>query len=151
MFKGVEGKVIAIVRVRGRRNVKPKIRKTLELLKLHRTNHAVVYKATPAVIGMLKVVKDYVTFGEITKEDLTALILKRGEKGRKKAREIYSEEAVKEFVGKFFNGEGRIKDFIDPVFRLHPPRKGWKDIKAHYPKGALGYRDNMSLLLKRMM
>lgn len=151
MFNEIEGKVIAVIRVRGRRNVKPKIRKTLELLKLHKTNHAVVYKATPSIIGMLKVVKDYVTFGEISKEDLKNLILKRGERGRKKAKEIYSPEAVEEFVEKFFNDSVKISDFVDPVFRLHPPRKGWKDIKAHYPRGALGYRDNMSLLLKRMM
>ena len=42
MFKGLEGKTIAVVRVRGIRNLKPKIRKTLQLLKLNKPNHAVI-------------------------------------------------------------------------------------------------------------
>ncbi len=148
-MKELDGKLIAIVRVRGIRKVKPKIRKTLALLKLHKPNHAVLYKANPALIGMLKVVKDYVTFGEVSKETVERLIAKRGEKGSKRAKELYNEEKIKEIAERIYSGE-KVGE-IDPVFRLHPPRRGWKSIKAHYPKGALGYRDNMDDLLRRMM
>ncbi len=148
-MKELEGKTIAIARVRGRRGVKPKIRKTLELLKLHRPNHVVVYKATPSLLGMLRIVKDYVTFGEVSKETLERLVAKRGEKGSRRAKELYNEAKVREIAEKLYNGE-KVED-IDPVFRLHPPRGGWKSIKAHYPKGALGNRGSMDELLRRMM
>ena len=35
--------------------------------------------------------------------------------------------------------------------RLHPPRKGYKTIKKPAPEGDLGKREDMNLLLKRMM
>lgn len=36
------------------------------------------------------------------------------------------------------------------VYYLHPPRKGLKSIKKHYPKGDLGKRDNIKELVERM-
>ncbi|NPA22387.1 MAG: 50S ribosomal protein L30 [Candidatus Micrarchaeota archaeon] len=136
--------MIVVVRVRGIHNVAPKIRHTLKLLRLHKPNHAVVVPDTPAIRGMLKVVKDYVTYGEVSDETLLKLIQKRGEKGSKK---VANPEEVLERMKK---GE-KYDDLMDPVFRLHPPRKGWKSIKKAYPYGALGPRDNMDELLKRMM
>ncbi len=136
--------MIAIVRVRGIHNLKPKVRKTLELLRLHKPNHAVVVPDTPAYRGMLKIVKDYVTYGEVSDETLLKLIEKRGEKGSKKVSN------PKEVLERMKKGE-KYDDLMDPVFRLHPPRKGWKSIKRLYPYGALGPRDNMDDLLKRMM
>ena len=114
--------MIAIVRVRGRFNIKPKIRKTLELLKLNKPNHCVVYYENPSILGMLKVVENYVTYGTISEEF---------------AKELAERKQVP-----FENGM---------LLRLHPPIKGWKSIKLRYPKGALGKRDNMEELLKRMM
>lgn len=128
--------MIAIVRVRGRFGLKPKIRRTLELLKLYRPNHCVIYKDSPSLRGMLRVVENYVTYGEISDVTLKELIAKRGDK---KANPDELLELIKR------NGR------IDHVFRLHPPRKGWKSIKERYPKGALGERDDMDSLLKRMM
>jgi large subunit ribosomal protein L30 len=144
-FDKIENEVIVIIRVRGRRSVKPKIDQTLELLKLSRTNHAVVYKATPSIIGMLKVVKDYVAFGKITKETLEALIAKRGEKGSKKASEVIKPKEVAEAV---FAGK-KLGDFIDPVFRLMPPRKGWKDVKK--PETIVPESGDADAIVKRMM
>ena len=41
---------------------------------------------------------------------------------------------------------------LKPVFRLSPPRKGYRHIKRPFPRGALGYRSaGMSELLKRMI
>ena len=140
-----ENKLIAIVRVRGRRNLKPQTRKTLELLKLHRTNHAVVYRFSPSLRGMLLRVKDYVTFGEISPETLEKLIAKRGYKGSKRIPKEEAAALAKAFVEKNERG-------FDPVFRLHPPRKGWKSIKKPFTVGGdLGQRDNMDELLARMM
>jgi large subunit ribosomal protein L30 len=144
-FDALEGKIIAVIRLRGRRNMKPKIADTLKLLKLERTNQAVVYKATASIIGMLKVAKDYVAFGTMTKETLEALIAKRGEKGAKKASETAKPADVAEAV---FAGK-KIGDFIDPVFRLMPPRKGLKSVKR--PDLAISEDGSVDALIKKMM
>ncbi|MGB9719175.1 MAG: uL30 family ribosomal protein [Candidatus Anstonellales archaeon] len=142
-------KVIAIVRVRGIRNIKPRIAQTLSALRLNRVNHAVVVKANPQYLGMLKVAKDYVTFGEVKKETVQKLVEKRGKIGRKKATELLKKKDLEKMVDEIFNGK-RPK-LLNPVFRLHGPRKGWKSIKLAYPRGALGMRDNMDEILLRMM
>ncbi|MEM0470763.1 MAG: uL30 family ribosomal protein [Candidatus Anstonellales archaeon] len=134
--------MIAIIRVRGRFGLKPKIAETLRLLRLNKPNHCVVYKDSESLRGMLKVVENYVAYGEINEITLRALISKRGEIGSK------SVDNVDEVIEHFKNTG---KWIIDPVFRLHPPRGGWKSIKERYPKGALGKRDDMDDLLKRMM
>jgi len=144
-FEKMDKEVIAVIRVRGRRSMKPKIDHTLELLKLSRTNHAVVYKATMPIIGMLKVVKDYVAFGRISKETLEALIVKRGEKGSKKASEVVNPKEVAEAV---FAGK-KLGDYIDPVFRLAPPRKGWKSVKK--PELLVPESGDIDSIIKRMM
>jgi len=68
----------AIIRVRGTVNIKPNIKKTLQLLNLTRANHCVLIEETPSTKGMLQIVKDYVTWGEVEKETLTKLIKERG-------------------------------------------------------------------------
>ncbi|MCS7122478.1 MAG: uL30 family ribosomal protein [Candidatus Micrarchaeota archaeon] len=129
--------MIAIVRVRGRFGLKPKVRKTLELLRLHRPNHCVIYRDSPSLRGMLRIIENYVAYGEVSDDILKELIVKRGSKDMKDPDQIL--EIIKR--------EGK----IDHVFRLHPPRKGWKSIKSRYPRGALGERDDMDSLLRRMM
>jgi len=142
--------VLAIVRVRGVRSVKPKIKKTLELLKLWRPNHCVVFSASPQIMGMVNLVKDYVAFGPIKEETLASVIAKRGEKGSKSASVIMKDEEIKAAAKAVFGGK-KLAEFIDPVFRLHPPRSGYKDIKRVYPMGDLGKRDDMDMFIKRMM
>jgi large subunit ribosomal protein L30 len=142
--------LLAVVRVRGVRNIEPRIKKTLEHLRLNRPNHCVVVRPTDSILGMLEKVKDYVTFGEISEEILFELLLKRGERGKKALRSIKSEEEIKNIVKEIIAGK-KISEFVDPVFRLHPPRKGYKNVKLHYPRGALGRRESMDDLIKRMI
>jgi large subunit ribosomal protein L30 len=70
--------VYAAIRIRGTINTKPDIKKTLQLLRLNKVNHCVLLEENPVIKGMLQVVKDYITWGEIDKEMLTKLIRKRG-------------------------------------------------------------------------
>lgn len=154
-------KIYAIVRLRGQADTHHAIRKTLELLKLNKVNHAVVYDTSPSLEGMLTKAKDNITWGEITKEDLIHLVKKRGElygKGRKVTDEYISAntdyKSIEEFVNAVFDGKAKISDIpeIQPVFRLSPPRKGFKSLKYAWTKnGDLGYRaENISELLRRM-
>ena len=55
-----------------------------------------------------------------------------------------------EIAQEIFAGK-KTKEFANPVFRLHPPRKGYKNIKLAYPKGDLGKRDDMDSFILRMI
>jgi len=142
---------LAIVRIRGRRNFEPKIKKTLEMLSLHRTNQCVLMDDSPSVLGMLQLCKDYVAFGPIKEDTLAALMAKRGEKGSRMLSEIMEAGDIKEAAKKIMHGE-KVENFADRVFRLHPPRKGFDDIKRPVAQGGdLGFRKDMDSLVKRMM
>lgn len=141
-------KKIAIVRVRGSVNLRKEVEDTLNLLRLYRKNYCVVVEGSPSFIGMIKKVKDYVTYGEIDDSTYKGLLEKRGEgyKGREEDRK--GKIKYKRFI---LIGGRRIK----PFFRLNPPRKGFgrKGIKVGFKAhGALGYRgEKINDLIKRMI
>ena len=144
--------IFAVVRVRGTVNKKAEIKDTLRMLRLTRVNHCVLVGKEPKTEGMIKKVKDFVTWGEISEKALEKLVSERGRKtgdgklDEKEAKEIL--EAIKKNKGT--SGLG-LKDF-KPVFRMAAPRKGYGGVKTAYPKGALGYRgEKINELLERMM
>jgi len=152
--------MIAAIRVRGRTGIKGKIEDTLKMLHLTRINHVVILTDNPSYQGMLVKSKDYITWGEIDQETLTQLIEKRGRlPGNKK---ITSEElkekgnysSAQELSKAIIQEKTQLEDAgLKPVFRLHPPRKGYKDIKKSYQEGGtLGYRgEEIKTLIKKMI
>lgn len=150
----------AIIRLRGQINVKPKIKDTLKYLRLNRVNHCVVLPDNETTQGMLKVAKDYVTWGEIDGDLLAELIQTRGRLvGDKpitddhvKANTDYT--SIKEFAAAICDGKAQYKDLADvkPLLRLHPAKKGLEGIKRSFQAGgALGYRgEKINDLLRRM-
>ena len=150
------GKKIAVVRVRGAVDTPGRLNDTMRMLGLTRVNHCSVVGERQ--VGMIMLCKDYLTWGDVDKETLAALVMKRGMKvGDKRiTQEDISKagfKSIDEFVSKFLNSEVGLDAIgIKKVFRLHPPRKGHGFIKLVHPKGALGDRKGeMSELLKRMM
>jgi len=151
----------AVVRVRGSVGVRGDIADTLKMLRLHRVNHCVIVPNTETYVGMLNKAKDYITYGEIDKDTLVKLILRRGRlPGNKKLNEEKVKElmdlSVEELAEKIANEEILLKNTpLKPVFRLHPPRKGYDKAGIKKPfsvGGALGYRgDNINTLLEKMM
>jgi len=136
----------AVIRIRGLIGLRKAINDTFKMLRLSRKMHCVLIKETPDMKGMIRKVKDWVTWGEIDDETLRLLIQKRGRKsGDKKLDEKETEEVFNEVKQGKFN--------IKPVFRLTPPSKGFKkSIKQHYPRGEVGYRgEKINDLLKKMM
>jgi large subunit ribosomal protein L30 len=124
MKKG-EKILYAVVRVRGGVDAKKEIKDTLAMLKLKRVNHCAIVPKTSVFEGMIRKVRDYVTWGEIRKDVLERLVKERGENKEK----------------------GSII-----LFRLSPPKKGYKNIKYVFPKGALGYRgEKINELIERMI
>ena len=58
------------------------------------------------------------------------------------------------FADALIEGKAKMNDYkqIRPVFRLGPPRKGFKSIRLPYPRGDLGNRkEKINDLLERMI
>lgn len=153
---------IAVVRIRGHIQVRHTIEKTMESLNLTRSNHCVVVPATEDVVGMVRKVKDYVTFGPIDAEGVERLIKERGRLvGDVPITDKYVKEntdfgSVKELAAAVADGSFRYKDVpgVKPLFRLNPPRKGFKGgVKRSYrAHGSLGDRgDAIGELITRMV
>ena len=141
---------IAVVRIRGVRNIKPKLRKTMELLGVARPNHCVVVDASPQTLGMVALVKDYVTYGKVDEETVFLLLSKRGEKGSKSLSSLMKESELKSAAKEIVGGK-KVRDFADIVFRLKPARRGLKNTKTAFPVGELGKRNEMDSLIRRMV
>lgn len=120
---------IAVLLVRGLVGVKSDVKDTLFLLRLRKKHVCVIVDNNETNIGMLRKVKDYVTYGEVTDETIKLLETKRGKK----------DEA------------GKLK----PFFELAPPKGGFekKGIKKSFNQGGvLGLRgEKINDLLIKMI
>ncbi len=118
---------VAVILIRGFVKMPNEIKHTLKLLGLKKKFNCVITENTPDVQGMLKKVKDYVTWGEVKQEMIDALLKKRKNLSKKSNKLI---------------------------FALHPPVGGFEKggIKKHFTQGGvLGYRgDGINDLLDRM-
>lgn len=142
--------MFAVVRVRGRVNLRKELKDTLRMLRLIRVNHCVLIRKDPKTEGMVKKVRDFVTWGEISDKTLEKLV---SEKGRMIGDRKLDGNEVKSIFTKIKKVEN-VKEIegFKPVFRMNPPRKGYEGIKQAFPKGALGYRgEEINKLLERMM
>ncbi|MDL2246207.1 50S ribosomal protein L30 [Methanobrevibacter sp. OttesenSCG-928-K11] len=148
-----------VIRVRGTTGVIGSIADTLKMLRLNRISHAVLVEENPSYEGMLQKSKDYVTWGEIDSETLAEIISKRGEiSGGEKVTDEYLKEntdysSIDDLAKALVNGEVKLSDLdIKPVLRLHPPRKGYEDIRVSFNEGgSLGYRgEEIKDLAKKM-
>ncbi|MEM3609472.1 MAG: uL30 family ribosomal protein [Candidatus Anstonellales archaeon] len=137
--------ILAVIKVRGHVGANPDVKKALQLLGLLRTNHCVLLEKNESNDKLLKSCIRYLTWGEISKESLKKLVLKKGEKGSKRIKEIYSEKELEEILEQIYSGKKKYSEFMDRIFRLHPPSKGYGNVKHIYPKGALGERDRKEM------
>lgn len=153
---------IAIVRIRGHINTLHTIKKTLDSLNLTRANHCVIVPETPEFRGMIRMVKDYVTYGPIEAGEVETLIRDRGRLvGDKPLTDAYVKEntsfaSIKELAAAVADGAVLYKTVpgVKPLFRLNPPRKGFKGgtKRSYQAHGALGDRGaEIGELLTRMI
>ncbi len=151
---------IVAVRVRGTISAKREARETLQMLHLTRNNYGVLVDNRPSFLGMLQAAQNYTTWGEVSRETLYALIEERGRLlGNKRLTEEYLQKnghkSLRELADAVFNCQVEYWKLpnIQPVFKLHPPTKGFKgNIKKSYKAGGeLGYRAaSINELVKRM-
>ena len=159
--KAGKRKCIAVVRVRGSISAQREARETLDMLRLDRTNHAVLIDNRPAFLGMLKRAQNYVTWGEASKETVALLLQKRGRlAGNKKLTDEYAEKIGYKSLGELAEAVASCKvEYwkligVQPVFKLHPPSKGFKGKtkKSYGAGGEAGYRgEAINELIKRMV
>jgi large subunit ribosomal protein L30 len=149
--------MFAIVRLRGEVNVRPEIKDTLEMLRIHRVNHCVVVKEDAHYRGMIQKVKDYVAWGKIDEDTLALLLERRGRlSGNRRLTEKYLEStpygSFKDLASALNSGSVSLKELeIKPIFRLHPARKGLKTTKKTAQQGGdMGFRQDLADLIKRM-
>lgn len=137
--------MILIIRISGLVEVNQDINETLDRLRLRRKYSAVLVKNTKEMQSILQKIRNFVAYGEVSKEDILALIEKRGQpiKGKINLADVATNIDKKSLT------DLGLKEF----FRLHPPRGGI-DSKLHFgvKHGVLG--DNgkdISKLLRRML
>ena len=153
-------KCLAVIRVRGLSDVFREIDETLRMLHLTRNCHATLIDDRPSYLGMLRKAKDYLVWGEVSREGVVLLLRKRGRLvGGRKLTEEYVQgigfesiddlaEAIYELRVEFSSLSG-----VKPVFRLRPPRKGFKGkVKKSFAAGGVtGYRGEViNDLINRM-
>ncbi len=151
---------LAVVRVRGRSDVFREVTETMELLHLHRNCHATLIDDRPAYVGMLRKAQNCLTWGEVSKENVALLLKERGRLvGNKKLTDEYLKDmgykSLDELAEAIYESKVEFNKLprIKPVFRLHPPSKGFKGkVKRSYTTGGvIGYRgENINNLIKRM-
>ena len=152
-------KRIVAVRVRGTVKVRKEIQDTMTMLNLTKPHHVVVIDDRPTYLGMLNKAKDYITYGEIEQPVLEALLRKWARReGNNPVTEEYVKEktgqTIAEFTSSVMDFEKELDDLeIKKVFRLHPPRKGYKSVKRAVSQGgSVGYRgSDINNLLRRMI
>jgi len=141
--------VILAIRLRGTARVRPEIEDTLEKLKLGRVHQARVIKMTPSLRGMIVRAKDYITWGPISEETAVLLVSKRGRStGNKSLSDEYVKKnsvykSMESFAKALASGAASTSDIdgLKPVFRLTPPKKGFKG-RIQLPVGMGGVTGN---------
>jgi large subunit ribosomal protein L30 len=149
------------IRIRGLSDISQEIKDTLMMLRLTRNCHATLLDNRPAYNGMLRKSKDCITWGEISQQNIEFLLKKRGRLvGDKKLTDEYAKElnysSLDDMAEAIFNVDLEFCTLPDlkPVFRLRPPKKGFKGkVKKSYAAGGeAGYRgDAINDLLNRMV
>jgi large subunit ribosomal protein L30 len=156
-----EYKPYVVVKIRGLVSAQREARETLMFLHLTHTNHAVIIDSRPAYKGMLQRVNSYVTWGEPTKETIAMMLQKRGRlAGDKKLTDEYIQKAgyksIDDLAEAIVTCKAEFQKLPDvqPLFRLHPPSKGYKGKtkKGFKAGGEAGYRgEAINALVQRMV
>jgi large subunit ribosomal protein L30 len=159
--KADERKCLAVVKVRGTISAQREARETLDMLRLDKTNNAVLIDTRPSYKGMLNRVQNYVTWGEVSKETVALLLKKRGRlAGGKKLTDESVDKLGYKSIDALADAIASCKaEFqklpnVQPVFKLSPPSKGFKGKtkKSFSSGGEAGYRgEKINELVKRMV
>ncbi|MFW6195783.1 MAG: 50S ribosomal protein L30 [Thermoplasmatota archaeon] len=150
--------MFAVLRIRSPRSKSYRIEDTLDKLRINKVNHCTIVSEDNEHKGMLMKIKDIITWGEVDKETLSKLIEHRStldEDVEKRIKDQTSYEDIEDFAEGVISGEIKIDEIegLKNLFRLHPPKGGYKSVKKPYKTGgSLGYRSqDINELLQKML
>ena len=152
--------MFAVIRIRSKIGLNRRVLDTIEMLGLKSENRCVLLPDTPNVKGMLRKAKDYITWGEVSKETLLRMVEKRlrmrgGQKiSQKNLKEVSGFDSYEALASAIMDGKAKMhkQERMQVGFRLTPPSKGFKSVTRTYPKGDLGYRGKeINDLIERMV
>jgi len=154
-------KCLVAVRIRGLSDISQEVKDTLCMLRLPRNCHATLLDNRPDYNGMLRKSKDCLTWGEVSQESIALLLKNRGRLvGDKTLTDEYAKalgyKSLDDLAEAIFKVDVEFSSLpeVKPVFRLRPPKKGFKGkIKRSFASGGeAGYRgEAINDLLKRMV
>ena len=119
LFAEAEGRVAIVVRIRGINQTSPKVKKTLQLLRLRQIHNAVFVRLNKATIEMLRLVEPYIAYGYPNLKTVRELVYKRGfAKLNKQRVPLMKNEQVEQVLGKF--GILSVEDLIHEIYTVGP-------------------------------
>ena len=159
-----EKSFLLALRLKGSFGTPASLEKALSTLRLKKRCNAVLLENKANVIGMLRGVKDYVTWGEIKTPEIAKLLKDRGELESGVTitddivKKTFGETSVKSLAEGLTQGRVTLNLLwmkgLRPVFRLRPPSGGFETSgkRPHGNRGELGARgDELPALLERML
>jgi len=168
VFVEPQAKLAFVIRIRGIKDVPPKAKKALQLLRLRQINNGVFIRINKATLNLLKLVEPFVAWGYPSLSTVKALIYKRGSlniNGDRKpiTSNVQIEDklgkqnivCVEDLVHEIFTVGAHFKEaanFLWP-FKLQHPKGGYETIKKHYILGgSFGNREEyINQLVKKML
>lgn len=149
----------AVIRLRSPRKKQKKMNETLSMLKLDKVNHCTIIPEKDTYEGMLHKVEDLITWGELDIDTLMDLLEKRTGMDEDELEQMIEEQTSYDRVDEFAIAVTSDKieldeiEGLDRLFRLNPPKGGYKGTKKPYNTGgSLGYRGNdINELIQKML
>lgn len=134
---------LAVIRVRGLSDVFHEVKETLRMLQLTRNCHATLIDDRPTNLGMLRKAQSCVTWGEPSRETIALLLRERGRLvGGGRLTDEYAQKLGYRSLDDLSEALHQLKveyrrlPGVKPVFRLHPPTKGFRGgVKKSYAAG----------------
>jgi large subunit ribosomal protein L30 len=145
---------LCVIKIRSSLKKSGGVQTVIKNLGLNKLYSCVLIDDTPANIGMLKVADNILTYGEIDKEMLKKLLVKRAMTSIRKKYTVQNSE-YEIVADKLMSSTAKLADMgIRRVFHLHPPYGGFERNGKKTPfslKGVFGYRGTeINKLLVRM-
>jgi large subunit ribosomal protein L30 len=138
--------MILAIRISGMVSVQKDDQETLYRMRLRRKYAATLIADTPQNRKMLEGVRNFIAYGDVSKETLHDIIAKRGEGLNGKKFDVA--KVMSEIDKKSLEELG-----VKPFFRLHPPRGGIESKKhVGMGKGVLGnHKNEIGKLVEKML
>ncbi|MCX8197149.1 MAG: uL30 family ribosomal protein [Candidatus Micrarchaeota archaeon] len=140
--------VLAILRLKGKFSIPPKVKYSLECLNLRYLYSCTFVPNTQSFAGMAFACKDFVSFGEVEKDTIVHVLSK---KGRHKDGKRISQAEAEKIAQELESGKTLSECMVQPFVRLSPPKGGFGHRKKPFPFGPKGKNQQISQLLLRMV